>query len=163
MREEITPKPKGVFWNILFIVLGGFFLLSLPEFVPALFDFPGVKAVYDFLTLLALCFLVFRFIRRYSIDYKYRLEGSVLTVSSKLGAKETVFAQVDMTKNAVLMPLSQGASLISEQKWNVKKISVGVTDFKKAYLLTYPIQNGKNALVFQPSDEFVKILQQFTA
>ncbi len=160
MYEEIAPKQSGVIWNILLIVGGGFLLLSLPNIVPAPFAFPYVKAVYDFAVLCCLCFFVFRFIRRYSTEYKYRLDGHILTISGKIGAKETVYAELSLDGSVALKELWQMSTEEQKKYGNLKRISYGVSDKKKAYLLVHPMQNGDSAFVFQPSDEFVKVLQQ---
>ncbi len=163
MYEEVAPKPTGAFWNILLIVGGGFLLLSLPNVLPVLFAFPYVKAIYDFAVLLVLCLFVFRLICKYSTDYKYRLEESVLIVSGKIGAKETVYAEISMESAVYLRRLSEVDAAELKSYGRLHRISYGVSDKKSAYLLLYPMQKGHSALIFQPSDEFVKLLQQFTS
>lgn len=160
MFEEIAPKRTGAFRDVFLIVVGGFVLLSLPSWIPALFEIPYLKAVYEFLVLLAVALFIFRFLRSYATEYRYVLADSVLTVYGKIGARETVLAEVHLTGEAVLIPLSEGKTIPGKQSEKPYRYSYGVSDKKSAYLLSFPMQNGKNALIFQPSAKFVEILQQ---
>ncbi len=160
MFEEVAPKRTGAFRDVFLIILCGFVLLSLPNWIPVLFGLPLVKAVYEFLVFLGIVLLIFRFLRSYGTEYKYALVDSVFMIRSKVGARETIVAEINLTAESALIPLKDSEGLLRENKYNKRKISYGVSDEKTAYLLTFPMQNGKSALIFQPSDKFVEILQQ---
>lgn len=160
MFEEVAPKRTGAFRDVFLIIICGFALLSLPNWVSALFAFPYVKAIYEFLVFLGIGLLIFRFLRSYGTEYKYSLVDSVLTIRSKIGARETIVAQIYLSAESELIPLSEANELIRKNQWKKRRITFGVADKKMAYLLTFPIQNGNSALIFQPSDKFVKILKQ---
>ncbi len=160
MFEEVAPKRTGVFRDVVLIILCGFVLLSLPNWIPFLFGFPFVKAGYDFLVFFGVGLLIFRFLRSHGTEYQYVLADSVLTVRSTVGGRETVVAEIHLTGESSLIPLKDSADIFPLKGNDVRKISYGVSDKKTAYLLTFPMQNGKSALIFQPSDQFVEILQQ---
>lgn len=155
MFEEVAPKRTGAFRDVFLIILCGLILLSLPNWIPLLFGFPFVEAIYEFFVFLGIVLLISRFLRSYGTEYKYALVDSVFIIRSKVGARETVVAEVNLTKDSKLIPLKDSADLKEK-----RRISYGVSDEKTAYLLTFPMQNGKSALIFQPSDKFVEILQQ---
>ncbi len=160
MFEEIAPKRSGVFRNILLIIVSGFVLLSLPSWIPGLFAIPYVTAIYELLVFFVIGLLILRFLRGYAVEYKYSLVGSTLLIRSKIGSKETILAEISLNEAATLVPLPEAADLIRQNRWDVRRISYGVSDKKAAYLLTFPSQNGHSALIFQPSQKFVEILKQ---
>lgn len=160
MFEETAPKRSGAFRDVFLIIVGGFILLSFPSWIPALFGFPYVKAIYEFLVILAVAIIIFRFLKSYGTEYRYVLLDSVLTVYGKTGARETVLAEVRLTEDSRLIPLSEAKESLKKQPEKISRISYGVSDKKSAFLLSFPLQNGKNALIFQPSPQFVEILQQ---
>ncbi len=160
MFEEIAPKRPGAFRSVFFVVLCGFLALSLPGWLPALFDYPYVKAVYEFLVFLGIGLLIFFFLRSYATEYKYTLMDSVFVIRSKIGGREAVVAEQSLTEETRLIPLSQASELIEERNLRKNRISFGVSDEKSAYLLLTPSQEGDFAVIFQPSDKFVEILKQ---
>lgn len=156
MYEELAPKRSGAFRNVFLIVLCGFIFLSLPGWIPSLFDFPYGKAIYEFLVILFVVLLIFRFVRSYGTEYKYALMDSVLVIRTKSGNKETVVLEATLTKDSQLIPYPD-----AKQAGKTEKVfSYGVSDKSTAYFLTFPMQNGKSAVIFQPSQKFVEILQQ---
>ena len=160
MFEEIAPKRTGAFRDVFLIILCGLIFLSLPSWIPALFGFPFVKAIYEFCVFLGIVLLIYRYMRSYGTEYKYALVDSVFLIRSKVGAKESVLVEVNLTKDSALIPLKDSADLLREKGYRKGKISYGVSEEKTAYVLTFPLQNGKSALIFQPSEQFVEILQQ---
>lgn len=160
MYEETAPRRTGVFRDVFLIVLGGFVLLSLPNWIPVIFGFPYVKAIYEFLVFVAIGLLIFRFLRFYGTEYKYELKDSVLVIRSVAGKRETVIGEFRLNETCKLIPLKEGETFLRENQLRPGKISYGVSDRKTAYLLIFPMQNGKKALIFQPSQKFVAILKQ---
>ncbi len=160
MFEEIAPRRTGAFRDVFLIILCGLTLLSLPNWIPTLFGVPFVKAIYEFFVFFGIVLLIYRYMRSYGTEYKYVLIDSLFTVRSKVGSKETVLIEVNLTKDSVLLPLKESSDLLREKGYNKGRISYGVSDDKTAYLLTFSFQNGKSALIFQPTDQFVEILQQ---
>ncbi len=156
MYEEIAPKRVGAFRNVFLIVLCGFVFLSLPGWIPKLFDFPYVKAIYEFFVLLSVGLLILRFLHSYGTEYKYILVDSVFMIRTKSGAKETVVLEATLTRDSELIPYLDA----KQAGKTVKVFSYGVSEKNTAYLLTFPMQNGKSAVIFQPSHKFVEILQQ---
>ena len=160
MFEEIAPKRTGAFRDVFLIVVSGFVLLSLPNWVPALFNFAYVKAIYEFLVLVGIGSLIFRFLRSYATEYRYVLLDDVLSVVGKIGARETVCLNINLTAESTLTKLSESRQVIESMGINSHRISYGVSEKNSAYFLASPSQNGKNGLIFQPSSQFVEILQQ---
>jgi hypothetical protein len=160
MFEELAPKRTGAFRDVFLIIVGGFVLLSLPNWLPALFDFPYVKAVYEFLVLVGIGLLIFRFLRSYTTEYRYVLVDDVFSVIGKVGARETVYLRVSLTSESTLTKLSESSSVMESMGMNPREITYGVSKKNAAFLLTYPLQNGKQGVIFQPSEQFVEILQQ---
>lgn len=160
MYEEIAPRRTGVFRDVFLIVLSGFIMLSLPNWIPVLFEVPYLKAIYEFLVFIAIGLLIFRFLRSYGTEYKYTLVDSVLVIRSVVGKRETVIGEFRLNGSCRLIPAKEGETFLRENQIRPGKISYGVSDRKSAYLLIFPMQNGKNALIFQPSQKFVEILKQ---
>lgn len=163
MFEETAPKRTGAFRSVLLIVVSGFVLLSLPDWVESLptpFDLPYATAIYELMVFLAVGLMIYRFMRAYAVEYQYSLADAVLTVRSKSGARITVVAEIPLTGTSELMPLEDGEELIRNNRWKKREISFGVTNKKEAFLLTFPPKNGISALIFQPSEKFVEILKQ---
>ncbi len=160
MFEEIAPKKTGAFRDVFLIIVCGFVLLSLPSWIPGLFNFPYVKAVYEFLVLVGIGLFIFRFLRSYATEYRYVLVDDILTVYGKSGAREMELVRVTLTNQSSLTLWSACSDDIKKEIGSVRKNSFGVSSLASSYLLTFPMQNGRNGLIFQPSEQFVEILQQ---
>lgn len=163
MFEETSQKRNGAFRDVLIIIVFGFVLLSLPNWLGefgTVFDYPYVQAVYEFFVFLGISLLIFCFLRMHTVVYKYLIGDDNLVIRSKIGARETVVAEVHLSGACTLIPLAESGALIRERKWKERRISYGVMDRKTAYILTFPINNGDSALIFQPSPKFVEILKQ---
>ncbi|MBO5248373.1 MAG: hypothetical protein J6B54_03635 [Clostridia bacterium] len=160
MFEEVAPKRKNAFRVVFLILLCGFILLSLPNWLSGLFALPYLKAVYEFLVFLGIALLIFRFLRFYGTEYKYSLADSVLVIRSRVGSRETVLAEIPLTGETRLVSFSQAAEVLRENRTLPRPVFYGVSDKKRAYLLTFPLQAGVYGVIFQPSDKFVEILQQ---
>lgn len=163
MYEELAPRRNGAFRDVFLVVLVGFVILSLPDWLEpynTVLDLPYATAIYEFFVFFAMGLGVYSLIRLYSAEYKYTLVDSTLTVVEKIGARETVVAQLTVTGESRLIPLTEAGEYIKENNIKPRKISYGVSDKNRAYLITFPMKNGKNAMIFQPSVKFVEILQQ---
>lgn len=163
MYEEIAPRRNGAFRAVFLVIVLGFVLLSLPDWVAPYntpFDLPYAVAVYELLLFVGMAVCVLRLVRRYSAEYKYTLVDATLTVKEKLGARETVVEQITVSGNSQLVPLAQAGEILEQCQIRPSKITYGVSDKNAAYVITFPPKNGKTALIFQPSAKFVEILQQ---
>lgn len=163
MLQEVAPKRRGAFFAVFLIILFGFVILSLPEWVAKYdtpFDLPYVTSLYQLLVFVFVALLILWFLRRYAMIYQYALADGVLTVREKSGAKETVVFYATVTADSKVLPYADGAEELCKNGWKESRISFGVSDKKNAYLVTFPANQGNSALIFQPSDEFVKKLQQ---
>lgn len=163
MFEEVAPRPTGSFRSVLTIIGFGFVFLSLPDWLKNITDFfqiPYVSAVYELLVFAGIGLLIFRFLRRYATEYKYVLTNTSLVIVSKMGARETIAAEATLSKMSRLIPFQNSVEYLREKKLSARKISYGVSDKKRAYLLIHPRNNGNSALIFQPSEEFVELLKQ---
>ncbi len=160
MFEEVAPKRTGAFRDVFLIVVSGFVLLSFPNWLPVLFDFPYWKAVYEFMVLVGVGILIFRFLRSYATEYRYVLVDDVFTVIGKTGARETVLVRANLTSESALIKITDAKKNLEDWGLAPRRISYGVSKKNSAYLLTFPLQSGKKGLIFQPSEQFVEILQQ---
>jgi hypothetical protein len=163
MIEELAPRRGGAFRAVFLIVFAGFVVLSLPEWISqyeTVFDLPYVTSLYQLLVFVFVAVLILWFLRRYAVAYQYVLADGSLSVKEKNGARETVVFCATLSADSQVIPCAEGETLIREHGWKKYRISFGVSDSKKAFLVTFPANQGNSALIFQPSDEFVKVLQQ---
>lgn len=162
MYEEFAPARKGAFRDGFLIVVAGFVLLSLPNWLgdEGLFGFPYVKAIYELLILGGICFLVLFFTRRYAVQWKYSLVGTVLRIRSRSGGRENTVFEHSLGETTKLIPVSEASDLLWEHKKNIRSYCYGVSDLSSAYVLTFPPKEGNFFLIFQPSDKFVELLKQ---
>ena len=115
MYEEVAPRRKGSFWAVFLIVVIGFTLFSLPDWLETFvspFDFPYFTVIYEFTVFVIMGILIFLFIRRYSVDCKYSVMGPVLTVKEKTGAREIMVFQTTLTADSVLLPMKEGEKFL---------------------------------------------------
>ena len=158
MYEEAAPRKNGAFRDIFLIVLSAFLLLSLPNWIP--FTIPMMKAVYEFLVFAAAAIAIFCFLKKYAVEYRYCLLGATLYIKGKTGARESVFLAVPLESVTHFSPLKDARASLKAIGWKIGRVSMGVSDRNDAYLLTY-VENGmEKAVVFQPSNKFVELLQQ---
>ena len=163
MLEECSPRRKGAFCAVVFIVFAGFLILSLPEWIAkydTVFDLPYVTSVYQLSVFVFITLMVLWFLRRYAVTYQYVLADGVLSVKEKNGGRETVVFRAALTADSKVIPYADGGDVIRKNGRKEYRISYGVSDHKKAYLVTFPENAENSALIFQPSDKFVKLLQQ---
>ena len=160
MFEEIAPKRRGAFRDVFLIIVSGFVLLSLPSWFSSLFQIPYLKAAYELVVLVGIGLFIYCFLRTHATDYRYVLVDDVLTIYGKSGARESVLIRVKLTEGTTLTKLSESKVCLEENGLKARNIAYGVSQKSKAFLLLFPLQNGNQGLIFQPSEQFVEILQQ---
>lgn len=161
MYDEVAPRRKGAFWQVLLIVTVGFILLSLPQWLSSFFSsLPYSRIIYEFAVFALGAVAVLSLMRRYSVEYHYVLISSQFLIKAKTGTKESILANLEVDRMISLSRLPEASSDLTRLHLRPRKISVGVSRPDQAYLLLYRVNDQTEGLIFQPSEEFVKLLQQ---
>jgi len=163
MYEEIAPRRGGAFRSVFLIVTAGFVILSLPEWLSAydtFFKLPYVTGVYQLLVFLVIALLIFRFLRRYSVEYTYSLVDTSVTVTEKLGARKTVVMQATLSGDSQILSSEEGKRLLREKGVRLSRVSYGVSDYRTSKTVTFPSNTASSVAVLQISDKFVEIMSQ---
>ena len=164
MYEEIAPRRSGAFRDVFLLIVFGFLLLSLPSWLEKVAWLPSVPLllpIYEFSVILFMSLLIVRLIRKYAVEYTYHLREDLFFVCVKSAKRMDTVFEIRMTSEMVFLPYFEGGKeLIEARNRNVRKISLGVADLHKAYVVSASGNPSAECIVFQPSEKFVEILLQ---
>ena len=113
-----------------------------------------------FAVFLLIALLVLRFVRRYSVEYRYKIVDTAVTVTEKVGARQNIVFHATVSAESSVLPLREGKKILSEKGLRLSRVSYGVSDPATATVVTFPANPASSVGVFQFSDQFVEILSQ---
>lgn len=163
MYEEIAPRRRGAFRSVFLTVLVGFVALSLPNWLSSfetVFQLPYAAGLYQLAVFLLITLLVLRFLRRYSVEYRYKIVDTVVTVTEKVGARQNIVFQGTLSAESRVLPLRDGKKILEEKGLRLSRVGYGISDPGKATLVTFPTNPSASVAVFQVSEQFVEIMSQ---
>ena len=150
--EEKSPRknraPLFLIGSVVLCVI--LFLLS-----PLLPEFPFLRLAYQVFLICGLGWAIYTYAGEKVYCYRVGVAGFELFLSQRKFSGEDPVPLLRIPSDAILAVVP-----CSDLGCVPRRFRYGVTDRRKAQLLTYREDETEKALLFQPSDEFVKILQQ---
>ena len=157
-----AKKKTSDYINIVLIIIGAA-LLSLILFLLTIMfiHFPALPQVLFLSAFLVWYFAIFRFVRRYNVEYEYSLTESDLDVDKIMSrSMRKKLIDVNVRSFEIMAPLK--SSYYTDNYKNSKTVfAASSEDSEKAYFAAFTNDGVKTVLIFEPNEKMLRIIERY--